>query len=325
MEPIDFANATYIRVYTRSPASLEMAGYEAESLFFAIQRHLDQSGVLAFGNVDLVRLICRRTGAPQETVEKWLPVLLEIGALVLRSGTLIDPTFVASQTTSKSNKQRQREFRDRHRDEALSQPPPATLELFEQSSNETLQKVTQNAVREEKVLGSEVSVSSSSEDPRSLPDTTHAREAAANDAPPAASNVVSLPPRQRQPDGSYDSKHLAKDFGAIRKANGGGTFTQRHTDYQPLQDALAWAFAHFPADPRAACIESITNFVRNGAEWERRRGWALKDWAADPGRWHAQTSPLRMGGAPRKAGPAPVATDDEYAQAKAIGGSTWDF
>jgi hypothetical protein len=27
----------------------------------------------------------------------------------------------------------------------------------------------------------------------------------------------------------------------------------------------------------------------------------------------------------RKAGPAPVATDDEYAQAKAIGGSTWDF
>jgi hypothetical protein len=75
----------------------------------------------------------------------------------------VDPEFVASQTTSKSNKQRQKEFRDRHRDEAITgHPPPMTGDLFSQASNETL-RVTDVTPGEDKESVSEVSGSSSSD------------------------------------------------------------------------------------------------------------------------------------------------------------------
>jgi hypothetical protein len=140
---------------------------------------------------------------------------------------------------------------------------------------------------------------------------------------PSPDNVLALPTRPRQPDGSYNSKDLAKDFSAIRAAAGRGSYTARHSDYQLAQEVLEWAFEKYPADPRAACVESIGNFVHNAPNWERvTRGLQFPDWAKDPGRWHELKS---RGPATKKAGPSEVASHEKYQRAAAGGGEPCPF
>jgi hypothetical protein len=86
--------------------------------------------------------------------------------------------------------------------------------------------------------------------------------------------------------GDYNSKDLATDFSRLRETVGGGKFEQKKSEYTLLQEAVAWAYRQQPADPRAACLRSITNYL--ASDWAIDTGtYPFAGWVKDPGSWYA--------------------------------------
>jgi hypothetical protein len=100
-----------------------MAGFEGQTVFSLLTRKLDRSGCLKLCGLSPAAIVSLQTHIPLPFVEVGLARLLQIGLLEHRGDVLVDPTYIAAQETSKSDKQRQRESRDRRRATALSEPP----------------------------------------------------------------------------------------------------------------------------------------------------------------------------------------------------------
>jgi hypothetical protein len=114
---MDWSNEPYVRVYTRETDDDLALSWEARALWDRLLTKLDRSGYIETKRGP--RGLAAVTRIPLNVVERVLPELLEDGRLVSVEGGFLAPNYIAAQEASKSDKQRQKDSRDRRRAYAL--------------------------------------------------------------------------------------------------------------------------------------------------------------------------------------------------------------
>lgn len=118
---MDWSNEPYVRVYTRETDDDLALSWEAMALWNQLLKRFDRSGFVETRRG--ARGIAAITRIPLPVVESALPELLEDGRLVAAEGGFIAPNYVAAQEAVKSDKQRQKDSRDRRRAQAMDALP----------------------------------------------------------------------------------------------------------------------------------------------------------------------------------------------------------
>jgi hypothetical protein len=115
---VDWSNERYVRIYTRDTKTWKLLGWEGQAVLCLLARRFDRSGLLddVRSGEDVALMI--GSGFPEEIAHVGLDRILKHDVMVLTAGGLLWPKFMEAQEASKSNTQRQREFRDRRRAEA---------------------------------------------------------------------------------------------------------------------------------------------------------------------------------------------------------------
>lgn len=114
---MDWSNEPYVRVYTRETDDDMALSWEAVALWNQLMKRFDRSGFVETRRG--IRGIAAITRIPVPVVERVLGELLEDGRLVAVDGGFVAPNFIAAQEASKSDRQRQKDSRDRRRAHAL--------------------------------------------------------------------------------------------------------------------------------------------------------------------------------------------------------------
>ena len=110
---MDWSNEDYVRMYTRETADDLELSWEALALWRALLCKFDRSGVIQVKNG--WKSIAALTRIPFAVVEIAGPELVADGRIRETPAGFFAPNFTEAQTTSKSDKARQRESRDRRR------------------------------------------------------------------------------------------------------------------------------------------------------------------------------------------------------------------
>jgi hypothetical protein len=113
---MDWANESYVRMYTRETTDDLELSWEALSLWRALLCKFDRSGLIAAKNGWVS--VAKATRFPIEVTERAGAELVADGRVKLVRTGIFAPNFTAAQTASKSDKVRQRESRDRRREQA---------------------------------------------------------------------------------------------------------------------------------------------------------------------------------------------------------------
>lgn len=140
---MDYANESYVRLYSRDTKTWLLLGYDGQNTLMHLLRRVDRAGVLDVDGADpaeVVSMVCR---VPIEPTRSGLARILEHGVAVIDGGRLVLPRFLEAQETSKSDKARQRESRERRR--AVDPRPKTNITLAPQKSSET-PKQSQNVI-----------------------------------------------------------------------------------------------------------------------------------------------------------------------------------
>ncbi len=117
---MDWSNEDYVRLYTRETADDLELSWEALALWRALLIRFDRAGLIPVRNGwDSVAKLVRM---PRETVQQTGPELVRDGRVRLIDGAVYSPNFTEAQTTSKSDKSRQKESRERRRTSAGAAP-----------------------------------------------------------------------------------------------------------------------------------------------------------------------------------------------------------
>jgi hypothetical protein len=116
---VDWSNENYVRVYTRETDDDLALTWEARALWDRMLTKFDRSGFVETRRG--ARGLAAITRIPPEVVDRVLPELLEDGRLVQVDGGYLAPNFIAAQEARKSDRQRQRESRERRRAQGLGQ------------------------------------------------------------------------------------------------------------------------------------------------------------------------------------------------------------
>jgi hypothetical protein len=115
---MDWSNEPYVRVYTRDTKTWLKLRWEGQTLLMMLFRKVDRAGVLDDID-DPVDDLTLMTGLPVEVVEVGLRRLLEMEVVAINDGQLVIPNYIEAQESSKTDRQRQRECRERRRARAL--------------------------------------------------------------------------------------------------------------------------------------------------------------------------------------------------------------
>lgn len=122
---MDFANESYVRVYTRDTMTWKRLNWQARCVWSLLLRKLDRAGVLDLEGLQPDEAVTLATELPPEVVDEGLPRLFERGILEARGGFLIAPRFLEAQECIKSDALRAREYRDRRRSQVMAEPSQA--------------------------------------------------------------------------------------------------------------------------------------------------------------------------------------------------------
>ena len=131
---MDWANETWVKLYTRSTVDDALLTWEARALWAAIFQRLDRSGVLAFGRHGW-KGVAVVVGMPVDVVEMAAPELLRDGRIVERDNCIVAPNYIDAQAKRSSDAQRQRDSREKRRAVALL--PNSVTERDTESRNVT--------------------------------------------------------------------------------------------------------------------------------------------------------------------------------------------
>lgn len=110
---MDWANERFVRLFTRDTPEWLCWVWQARALWPHLIRKADRSGVIA--NKLGARGLAALVGLPVELVEAGLPDLLADGCLQPHQLGYVIPNYLEAQETPQSDKQRQRESRERRR------------------------------------------------------------------------------------------------------------------------------------------------------------------------------------------------------------------
>lgn len=116
---MDFANESYVRVYTRDTMTWKRLNWQARCVWSLLLRKLDRAGVLETEGLPAAEAVALAIELPLEVVEEGLPKLFERGMLEARDGLLVAPRFLEAQECNKSDKLRAKEYRARRRSQAM--------------------------------------------------------------------------------------------------------------------------------------------------------------------------------------------------------------
>lgn len=116
---MDWPNEHYIRVYTRDTTTWKRLRWSGQSVLMAVLRKLDAAGVMDIEDVEPWEAVELHCGAPQDVAQEGMEACLRLGVLIHEGNHLIAPKFIEAQWANKSDKQRQKESRDRRRADVL--------------------------------------------------------------------------------------------------------------------------------------------------------------------------------------------------------------
>lgn len=149
---MDFHNESYVRVYTRNTSTWLRLGYDAQCLMLQLLRVVDMAGVLDLEDMTPVEASVLHTGAPPETAAKALKTLVQHKVVEIRGAALWFPRFKEAQEANKSDKQRQRESRDKRRADVAAQPLSLSQDVTFDEQDEELSRETELGVEENYTL-----------------------------------------------------------------------------------------------------------------------------------------------------------------------------
>jgi hypothetical protein len=118
---MDWSNEEYVRMYTRETADDLELSWEALALWRAMLCKFDRSGVIPVRNG--WPSVARMVRMPEDVVGRAGPELVTDGRVRVTKQGFVAPNFTEAQTTSKSDKLRQQESRDRRRSVAMFKVP----------------------------------------------------------------------------------------------------------------------------------------------------------------------------------------------------------
>jgi hypothetical protein len=122
---LDFADESYVRLFTRDTKTWLRLGFEGQAVLMFALRKLDRAGVLD-GMDDPVSDLALVAGIPIDLVKVGLPRLLERGVFQLSGNRLVMPNFLEAQNCRQSDRLRKQESRSRRREDALDSSPLVT-------------------------------------------------------------------------------------------------------------------------------------------------------------------------------------------------------
>jgi hypothetical protein len=117
---MDWSNERYVRLYTRDTRTWLKLKWEGQSLLALLIRKMDRSGILD-DMEEPIEDISLVTGFPEEHTKVGLERLIKYGVVHINTdNTLVMPNYIDAQESSKTDKQRQRESRERRKARAQS-------------------------------------------------------------------------------------------------------------------------------------------------------------------------------------------------------------
>lgn len=110
---MDWSNESYVRLYVRNTTTWRRLGFEGQTMLMHLLRIVDRAGVLDIEDMSPGEAASLHTGAPAEFAELGMSKLLELKALIHDGTRLVFPNFIEAQEATKSDRQRQKESRER--------------------------------------------------------------------------------------------------------------------------------------------------------------------------------------------------------------------
>jgi hypothetical protein len=115
---LDWSNERYVRIYVRDTKTWKLLGWEGQAVLCLLARRFDRSGLLDdVRDADDVSLMIG-CGFPVEIADVGLQRIIDRGVMEVVEDGLLWPKFLEAQEAAKTDKQRQREFRERRRADA---------------------------------------------------------------------------------------------------------------------------------------------------------------------------------------------------------------
>jgi len=119
---VDWSNERYVRVYTRDTTAMLLMAWDELALFWALVRKVDRSGVLGLDGHG-ARAVAVHLRCPVDVAERAVASWVREGWVELREGsTLLVVEHLDAQEAQVSDKQRQRDMRERRRATASVTP-----------------------------------------------------------------------------------------------------------------------------------------------------------------------------------------------------------
>lgn len=126
--PVDWPNERYVRLYTRDSVTWSLWPWESRALFCLLLRKVDRAGVLETGKHELKNAIAALVGMPPSVVETAIIPIIDSGAIEVRGEFVILPNFIVAQEARSSDKQRQRDSREKRRVKAMGMETESTAD-----------------------------------------------------------------------------------------------------------------------------------------------------------------------------------------------------
>lgn len=112
---LDWSNERYVRLYTRDTATWKLVDWRARTVLLHLLRKVDRAGVLDVGDDGELGLAAVLELPLEEVVEPGIAQLVKRGVVVNSGTAYLLPNFLAAQEAVASDRQRQRDARDRRR------------------------------------------------------------------------------------------------------------------------------------------------------------------------------------------------------------------
>lgn len=122
---MDWSNERWVKLYTRDTMTAVRMGWQGRALLHELLRKVDRAGCMD-GVVSPVADLSAITGLPEDVVEIGLDRLTrkvseeDQPTVELNGQRLVIPNFIEAQESAKSDKQRQKDLRERRRAEFMS-------------------------------------------------------------------------------------------------------------------------------------------------------------------------------------------------------------
>lgn len=117
--PLDYANERFVLLYTRDTATWKLLDWEARAVLMFLLRKVDRSGVIDVGE-DGIDGLAAVLEVPVDVVARALPKLIARKTVTESATSFAMPNFLDAQETPRSDKQRQRDSRERRRADAVT-------------------------------------------------------------------------------------------------------------------------------------------------------------------------------------------------------------